>query len=142
LWTEQLPFDSLIKFHHAAHLAASRAVCVECRQLFRTSLIANGPRRFTNKSGNGALRPAREFARSDRSNGRGGCHVGYRAYSVIKREGREDYWLNLRVAFKHKNGQGFNILLQGMPPDGKLVLRTYKEREENQVKVIRLSSPT
>ena len=61
----------------------------------------------------------------------------YRAYSVIKRDGKEDYWLNLGVAFKHEDGEGFNILLQGMPLDGKLVLRTYKEREEDQEKVIK-----
>jgi len=29
----------------------------------------------------------------------------------------------------------FNILLQGMPVDGKLVLRTYKEGEEEQQEV-------
>jgi hypothetical protein len=59
----------------------------------------------------------------------------YRAYTVIKREGKDDYWLNLGVAFKHEDGEGFNILLQGMPLDGKLVLRTYKEAPEEQEKV-------
>ena len=61
----------------------------------------------------------------------------YRAYSVIKREGKEDYWLNLGVAFKHEDGEGMNVLLQGMPLDGKLVLRTYKEKPEDQEKVIK-----
>jgi len=61
----------------------------------------------------------------------------YRAYSVIKREGKDDYWLNLGVAFKHEDGEGFNILLQALPTDGKLVLRTYKEREEDQEKVVK-----
>ncbi len=54
----------------------------------------------------------------------------YRAYSVIKREGKEDFWLNLGVAFAHEDGEGFNLLLQALPVDGKLVLRTYKESEE------------
>jgi len=54
----------------------------------------------------------------------------YRAYTVIKREGKEDYWLNLGVAFAHDDGEGFNLLLQALPIDGKLVLRTYKESEE------------
>ena len=61
----------------------------------------------------------------------------YRAYTVIKREGKEDYWLNLGVAFRHEDGEGFNLLLQAMPLDGKLVLRTYKEQPEEQEKVVK-----
>ena len=61
----------------------------------------------------------------------------YRAYTVIKREGKDDYWLNIGVAFGHDDKDGFNILLQAMPLDGKLVLRTYKETEEEQQKVVK-----
>ena len=61
----------------------------------------------------------------------------YRAYTVIKREGKDDYWLNLGVAFPHEDGEGFNLLLQAMPLDGKLVLRTYKEKPEEQEEVIK-----
>jgi hypothetical protein len=61
----------------------------------------------------------------------------YRAYSVIKREGKDDFWLNLGVAFAHEDGEGFNILLQALPTDAKLVLRTYKEKPEEQEKVIK-----
>ena len=61
----------------------------------------------------------------------------YRAYTVIKREGKEDYWLNLGIVFKHEDGEGFNLLLQAMPLDGKIVLRTYKEREEEQQEVLK-----
>lgn len=53
----------------------------------------------------------------------------YRAYTVVKREGKDDYWLNLGVAFEHEDHEGFNILLQALPIDGKLVLRTYKDEE-------------
>ena len=60
----------------------------------------------------------------------------YRAYTVIKREGKEDYWLNLGIVFKHEDGEGFNLLLQALPLDGKIVLRTYKEREEEQKEVV------
>jgi len=35
----------------------------------------------------------------------------HRAYSVIKREGQDDYWLNLGFAFPHKDGNGFNLIL-------------------------------
>jgi hypothetical protein len=58
----------------------------------------------------------------------------YRAYTVIKRENKDDYWLNLGVAFPHEDGEGFNLLLQAMPLDGKIVLRTYKEDEEEEQK--------
>jgi hypothetical protein len=61
----------------------------------------------------------------------------YRAYTVVKREGKGDYWLNVGVAFKHEDGEGFNILLQALPTDAKLVLRTYKEKPEEQDKVIK-----
>ena len=58
----------------------------------------------------------------------------YRAFTVIKREGKDDYWLNLGVAFAHEDGEGFNLLLQALPTDGKLVLRTYKEDEQEEQK--------
>jgi hypothetical protein len=60
----------------------------------------------------------------------------YRAYTVIKREGKEDYWLNLGIVFAHEDGEGFNILLQALPVDAKLVLRRYKEKEEEQKVVV------
>jgi hypothetical protein len=59
----------------------------------------------------------------------------YRVYTVIKRDGKDDFWLNLGVAFAHEDGEGFNILLQALPVDAKLVLRTYKEKPEEQEKV-------
>ena len=54
----------------------------------------------------------------------------HRAYSVIKREGRDDYWLDLGLVFPHKDGRGFNILLQAFPLDGKIVCREIAEGEE------------
>jgi hypothetical protein len=47
----------------------------------------------------------------------------HRAYSVIKRDGQDDYWLNLGLVFPHKDGSGFNIILQAYPLDGKIVCR-------------------
>ena len=56
----------------------------------------------------------------------------HRAYSVIHREGQDDFWLNLGLAFPHQDGKGFNIILQALPLHGagKLVLR---EREPQTV---------
>jgi len=55
-----------------------------------------------------------------------------RAFTVIKREGQDDFWLAIGAAFPHQNGDGFNIILQALPiPDGdgqcKIVLRPPKD---------------
>ena len=47
----------------------------------------------------------------------------HRAYSVIRREGQDDFWLNVGLVFPHKDGSGFNIMLQAFPLDGKIVCR-------------------
>ncbi|HEY1474012.1 MAG TPA: hypothetical protein VGF53_08015 [Pseudolabrys sp.] len=54
----------------------------------------------------------------------------YQAYTVIKREGQDDFWLNVGAAFAHKDGDGFNVVLQAMPIDGKIVLRPPKNKDE------------
>jgi hypothetical protein len=51
----------------------------------------------------------------------------HRAYSVIRREGQDDFWLNLGLVFSHKDGSGFNIMLQALPLDGKIVCREIAE---------------
>ncbi len=53
----------------------------------------------------------------------------HRAYSVIKRERQDDYWLNIGLAFPHKDGNGFNIVLQALPLDGKIVCREVSDDE-------------
>ena len=56
----------------------------------------------------------------------------HRAYSVIKREGQEDFWLNVGLAFPHKDGKGFNIMLQAFPLDGKIVCREVTGEDDNE----------
>jgi hypothetical protein len=56
----------------------------------------------------------------------------HRAYSVIKREGQDDYWLNLGLVFPHKDGSGFNIILQALPLDGKIVCREISDGDEGE----------
>ena len=51
----------------------------------------------------------------------------HRAYTVIKREGKDDFWLAIGAAFAHEDGDGFNIVLQALPIDGKIVLRQPKD---------------
>lgn len=54
----------------------------------------------------------------------------HRAYSVIRREGQDDFWLNLGLVFPHKDGGGFNIMLQALPLDGRIVCREIAEDDE------------
>ena len=64
----------------------------------------------------------------------------HRAYSVIKREGQDDYWLNIGLVFPHKDNGGFNIMLQAFPLDGKIVCREIAEGEEPTENVTPLRS--
>lgn len=56
-------------------------------------------------------------------------HPTHRAYSVIRREGQDDFWLNLGLVFPHKDGSGFNIMLQALPIDGKIVCREITDED-------------
>ncbi len=56
----------------------------------------------------------------------------HRAYSVIRREGQDDYWLNIGLVFPHKDGGGFNLILQAFPLDGKIVVRESADESAEQ----------
>ena len=64
------------------------------------------------------------------------ANPAYNAYTVIKREGKDDFWLKLGVLFPHEDGEGFNLLLNALPVDAKLVLRRYKEKPDEEQEVI------
>jgi len=56
----------------------------------------------------------------------------FRAFTVIKKEGQDDFWLPIGAAFAHQSGEGFNLILQALPlPDRdgqcKIVLRLPKD---------------
>jgi hypothetical protein len=50
----------------------------------------------------------------------------YQAYTVVKREGQDDFWLAIGAAFMHQDGDGYNVVLQALPINGKVVLRLPK----------------
>ena len=59
----------------------------------------------------------------------------HRAYTIVKREGQDDFWLAIGAAFPHQSGDGFNVILQALPlPNGdgtcKIVLRPPKADDE------------
>ncbi|MDP2294758.1 MAG: hypothetical protein Q8M24_04765 [Pseudolabrys sp.] len=49
----------------------------------------------------------------------------FKAYTVVKREGQRDVWIDLGCAFLHGDGAGINVLLQATPIDGRIVLRPF-----------------
>lgn len=51
----------------------------------------------------------------------------YRAYTIVERQKDTPFWLNIGVAFSHKDTKGLNVILQALPLDGKLVLRLSTE---------------
>ena len=52
----------------------------------------------------------------------------FRAFTVSKKgEGQNDFWTQIGAAFPHHDGLGFNVLLQALPIDGRIVLRPAKE---------------
>lgn len=51
----------------------------------------------------------------------------FRAFTVVKREGSDDFWLPIGAMFPHQDGEGYNLVLQALPIDGRVVLRTPKE---------------
>jgi hypothetical protein len=57
----------------------------------------------------------------------------HRAFTVLPRKGDDgkddNFWLNIGSVFAHADGRGFNIVLEALPIDGKLVLREIKEPE-------------
>jgi hypothetical protein len=56
----------------------------------------------------------------------------YTVYTIVKRERKDDFWLNIGVAFPHDDGKGFNVFLQALPlGDGKIVLREADEKSES-----------
>ena len=58
----------------------------------------------------------------------------YRVYTVVPRPdpNEKPYWLNIGMAWPNKDGKGFNINLQALPLDGKLVIREYEPEAEQE----------
>lgn len=57
------------------------------------------------------------------------------AFSVFtvedRGEGNDPFWLKIGAAFPHKDGKGYNLTLQALPADNRLVLREYKEPQKS-----------
>jgi hypothetical protein len=51
----------------------------------------------------------------------------FTAFTVVKREGQDDFWIAIGAAFQHQDGDGYNVVLQALPIDGRVVLRLPKK---------------
>jgi hypothetical protein len=52
------------------------------------------------------------------------------AYQVKNRDGKKAIWTRIGSAWPHADGEGFNIVLDAMPIDGKITLRVPAEKDE------------
>ncbi|MBL27243.1 MAG: hypothetical protein CMM50_06815 [Rhodospirillaceae bacterium] len=50
------------------------------------------------------------------------------AYQVNEGQDGKSFFNKVGAAFAHKDGQGFNVLLDSVPVDGRVTLRTPQER--------------
>ena len=50
-------------------------------------------------------------------------HIAYQ----VKEGEQKSYWTRIGAAFTHKDGNGFNIVLESLPLDGKISLRLATE---------------
>ena len=61
-----------------------------------------------------------------------GKRPSYIAYQVTTREeGKKSSWTKIGVGFMHVDAAGFNILLDCLPTDGRITLRTRAYSEES-----------
>lgn len=59
------------------------------------------------------------------------------AYQVKDGPDGQSYFNRIGSAFPHKDGQGFNLVLDAMPVDGRVTLRTAQQR----IEVLKETSP-
>lgn len=60
--------------------------------------------------------------------------VRYTAWTVTGQRNRNDkgYWTRIGAMFPHQDGEGFNLILDALPMDGRVVIRLPKPDDENQ----------
>jgi hypothetical protein len=54
----------------------------------------------------------------------------YIAYQVRDRDDEKGFFTRIGAAWAHGDGNGFNIQLEAIPLDGRVVLRTPSEKKE------------
>jgi hypothetical protein len=62
------------------------------------------------------------------------------AYTVKETKG-QTFWTKVGVAFPHKDGKGFNVMLDAVPVDGKLTIREYVPKPQDTSSVATPDAP-
>jgi hypothetical protein len=52
------------------------------------------------------------------------------AYQVRDREGSKGIWTRIGASWAHNDGNGFNVLLETIPLDGRITLRVAAEKKD------------
>jgi hypothetical protein len=52
--------------------------------------------------------------------------------NTVRESNGKKYWTRIGAAWPHDDGQGFNLQLEALPLDGKIVLRTPKSDEATE----------
>lgn len=92
----------------------------------------NESRREDRQEDRRAEREGRPDERRDNDGDPGSRRPSHIAFHVRGGEDAKAYFNRIGSAFPHKDGEGYNILLDALPVDGKVVLRTPQERLEDQ----------
>jgi len=45
---------------------------------------------------------------------------------------RKGFWTKIGAAWKHEDGEGFNVSLEAFPTDGQLVIRAPKAKDDTE----------
>ncbi len=56
-------------------------------------------------------------------------------------DGPKSHWSKVAVAWAHKDGQGFNVQMDAMPVDGRLVLRAVNDDDDEAVELLEDTPP-
>ena len=58
----------------------------------------------------------------------------FAVYTVKERQGQDPFWLRIGAAWINKDEKGYNLQLDALPLNGRLVLRVPKPKEEEEQK--------
>ncbi|WP_282078728.1 hypothetical protein [Epibacterium ulvae] len=56
-------------------------------------------------------------------------------------DGQKSHWSKVAVAWAHKDGQGFNVQMDALPVDGRLVLRAVNDDEDEALELLEDTPP-
>lgn len=51
-------------------------------------------------------------------------------FTVVEADGKDDYWLKVGKMYRHASADGFNIYLNALPLNGKLVIKPPRKRAD------------